>query len=201
LRQRRQGRHEAVNAREDLLPRRGIMRPSKGRAPEGYMFVVDGIPRPAAYVATLIYQIWVEDTANYFVDRLFDRQTQFLPPNVQRPFENKIRLYCESSVLRILLMKQQVNPRFENLVKEFERLIFPPTPTPEGMTKPEAVKSAMLALHRLPSERKELSWARTWLADIGHNETNPATLALLVTLMTMDMGALRELLDEISHPI
>jgi hypothetical protein len=140
------------------------------------MFVVDGTPRSPAYVAAQIYQLWVVDAAKSYVESFFHGETRFLPLNVRDRFASKIRLYCEASVLRVLLTEQQNNPRFEGLVAEFEKLIFPSAPTFDGTTKLEAMKSIMRDLDRLIfEERKEFSWAQSWFAGIGHKETNPAT--------------------------
>jgi hypothetical protein len=161
------------------------------------MFVVNGTPRPAAYVAAQIYKVWVQDSAKKFVEVFLDGKTRFIPANLRGPFVLKTHLYCEASVLRVLLTEMQSNPKFETLVVEFERLIFPLTQTSEGMEKLEAIKSAMKNLDRLIFEKKELSWARSWFADIGHDETNPATLHLLVQLLALDTKSLRGLIRDI----
>lgn len=159
---------------------------------------MDGTPRSPAYVAAQIYQVWVVHAANDYVERFFYGETQFLPPNLRDPFASKIRLYCEASVLRVLLTEQQNDLRFEGLVAEFEKLIFPSDPTFDGMTKLEAVKSIMRDLEQLISENKKLSWARSWFAGIGREETNPATLALLVHLLGIEIKSLRDLIHEIN---
>jgi hypothetical protein len=160
-------------------------------------FYVDGTPRSASYVAAQIHHLWVEDTAKDFVERFFDGKTRFLPANLRELFAHRILLYCEASVLRVLLAEKQSNPKFRSLVAEFEKLIFPPTPTSEGMTKLEAIKSAMKNLDRLIFEKKRLSWARSWFAGIGHNETNPATLLMFIELLAVDTKHLRELMRRI----
>lgn len=161
------------------------------------MFVVDGTPRSPAYVAAQIHQVWVVDAAKSYVESLFDGKTRFLPPSMRDLFTSNIRPYCEATVLRILLTEQQNNPRFDGLVAEFEKLIFLSCPTFDRMTKLEAVKSTMIDLDRLMFEKKELSWAQSWFAGLGHEETNPATLALLVQLLAIDTKSLRELTREI----
>jgi hypothetical protein len=85
----------------------------------------------------------------------------------------------------------------KGLVVEFEKLIFPPTATSEGMTKLEAIKSAMKNLDRLIFEKKKLSWARSWFAGIGHGETNPETLRMFLELLAVDTKHLRELMRRI----
>jgi hypothetical protein len=119
---------------------------------------------------------------------------------VQEPFAFKIRLYCEASALRVLLTEKQNNPRFEGLVAEFEKFIFPSVPTFDRIAKLEAVKLAMKNLNQLIFDKEEFSWARTWFTGIGREETNPATLALLVQLLAKDTKLLRELIREIGPP-
>ena len=161
------------------------------------MLVLNGTPRPAAYVASQIYNIWVKDSAKQFVKTFFDGETPRIPANLRGPFALRTHLCCEASVLRVLLTEKQNNPRFESLVVQFEKLVFPLNPTSEGMTKLEAIKSAMLNLDRLFSEKKEFSWARSWFRGIGHDETNSATLMLLVQLLASDIKLLRILMCDI----
>src|SRR5262249_18255910 len=154
-------------------------------------------PKSATYWAAQIYQFSVVDEAKRFVASFFDGKTRFLPPSVREPFASKIPLYSEASALRVLPTEQQNNARLEGLVAEFEKLILPPSPTVEGMTKLEAVKSAMSDLNRLFSEKKELSWARAWFTGIGHNETNPETLMVFVQLLGTNTKGLRQLTADI----
>jgi hypothetical protein len=107
-------------------------------------------------------------------------------------------LYCEAGVLRVLLTQNEQDSNYNDLVQEFEKLIFPHGPTSEGMTKLKAVKSAMIDLDRLIVEKNgELSWALNWFAGIGHDETNPATLVMLVRLIALNTESLRDCIREI----
>jgi hypothetical protein len=161
-------------------------------------FVVNGAAKSAAYIAAQIYQLWVEDAAKHFVEEFFER---FIALDSKRePFTFKIRLYCEASVLRILLAEAQTgDQRYAGLVQEFEKLIFPPVRGSEAWNKLEAIKSAMSNLDRLFSDGKHFSWTRSWLAGIGYDETNPETLTLFVQLLGADIKSLRELLGEIGR--
>ncbi len=164
------------------------------------MFIVDNTPRSEAYVATHIYHIWVEESSIQFVRGFFDRKMEFVPSSYRESFARKIRLYCEASTLRILLRKEQADATYENQVREFEKLIFPPSPTPGAMAKLDAVKAAMKELDQLLSKRKTLFWARAWFLSIGHDETNPATLSLRSEMLAVDIKSLYELLSEIASP-
>jgi hypothetical protein len=98
------------------------------------------------------------------------------------------------------LTEKQSDVRYLGLVREFEKLIFPSSPASEGMAKLEAVKSAMKNIDELISEKKELTWARSWFSGIGHDETNPATLIMFVRLVGLNTRSLRELILEIVPP-
>ena len=84
----------------------------------------------------------------------------------------------------LLLSHAQKETKYEEVLKSYESRILPSTPTPEGMTKLEALKTAMQHIEELvdpKTERRELSWSMAWFNDISHAETNPATLALFST--------------------
>jgi hypothetical protein len=126
--------------------------------PTDKLFVVDGTPRPAAYIAMQICQLSVEDATKYLVETFFDgyKGAFKITPTTRGAFELKIRLYCEASALRILQTEKEKDSRYFDLVAEFMKLILPPTPS--GMlVKLGAVKSAMKNIEELISERKELS--------------------------------------------
>jgi hypothetical protein len=123
-----------------------------------------------------------------------------LPEDRKAAFQGKIFLYCQAAVLRVLLIERQKNDGYEELLREFEKLIFPPKPTADGMTKLEAVKSAMKELDELFSEKKELSWCMKWFRGIGHEETNPAILALFAQLIGLNTRSIRQLVNEIGPP-
>jgi hypothetical protein len=186
-------------SREDRARRRQIDRAMdeyNKTKQSGSTFYVGGVPRPASYVAAQIHHVWVESSAKELVEAWKTR----LPADLRGPFADKVRLYCEASVLRVLLSEKQSNPKFEGLVVEFEKLIFPPAPTSEGMTKLEVIKEAMMNLHRLIFEKEKFSWARSWFAGVGHDETNPETLRMFLELLAVDLKLLRELIRDIGPP-
>ena len=81
----------------------------------------------------------------------------------------------------LLLSQAREEQVYEHILRSYERLIFPSTPSPAGMEKLEQLKDAMRQLSELVEpdrERKELSWSMRWLTAIGHRGTNPATLTL-----------------------
>lgn len=161
------------------------------------MFNVDGIPRDSTYVARQIYLVWVEQAAKEF----FNPNDLHLPKDRKHPFFLKIYLYCEAAALRVLITERQGDDRYEELLKEFQRLVVPSKPTAEGLAKLEALKLAANELNALFTEKnKELSWSRNWFQGIGHNETNPATLAAFAALIGINTRSLREMIHEIGPP-
>jgi hypothetical protein len=144
------------------------------------MYVLKGRSLSADYVAEQIYDIWVKDS----VRDLWKFFVKFVPQattSQKDRFATKAKVYCEASTLRILLMRAEKEKCYTELVQAFGKLIFPLAPNSEGLIKLETIKSAMLDLDQ---EKKEFSWARSWFAEIGHDETNPATLITLIQLLT-----------------
>jgi hypothetical protein len=161
-----------------------------------YTFNVDGVTTSASDVARQIHVVWVRDAANEF----FNPKDLHLPEDKTNRFFQKIYLHCEAAVLRVLLTETQNNVRYEELLREFESLIFPPKQTAEGVAKLETLKSAMKEINALFTERKELSWCRNWFQSIGHDETNPATLYTFARLIGLNTNSLRKMLSEIGPP-
>ena len=60
-----------------------------------------------------------------------------------------MRIYREALVLFVLLATSQDNPDYEAILRAYEALVMPPTPTPDGMVKLEALKGAMRNLASL----------------------------------------------------
>ena len=102
---------------------------------------------------------------------------------ITRPRFDKKALICGiASVLLALAREEEGNPRFTAVRAELERRIFPVKPTRSGIVILDDVKRAMNDLSALlfpNGQPQEISWARNWLLDIGVDESNPVTLALL----------------------
>ncbi|GEM_PF-3568447 len=96
-------------------------------------------------------------------------------------YQRKWRLYREATVLMVLLKKEQEDARYAELVKEYERLIYPSDkPTPEALAKLEALRTAMQDIARLGGEDLRsrskwpaLTWAREWFEELGELPRNP----------------------------
>jgi hypothetical protein len=140
--------------------------------------------------------IWVETAAKEF----FNPNDLHLPKDNKDLFFQKISLHCEAAVLRVLLAERRNDDRYEELLNEFERLIFPPKQTIEGMAKLESLRLSINEINALFVEKKEFSWCRQWLQGIGHDETNPATLAIFSQLISLNTRSIREMIHEIGPP-
>jgi hypothetical protein len=153
-------------------------------------------------IAGSLFQIMVQEEAACAPNKQID-----LPNALWSKYSDKRRLYLEATVLMFLLSQAQNGKKYEAVVQAFEKRIFPGTPSSDGLTKLEVVKHAMKRISELlqPDEGKlaALSWSRTWLMGIGHEEHNPVTLTLFArywinTFATVGevMQDFRPLLDE-----
>ena len=112
-----------------------------------------------------------------------------IEPTAVAAVEAKIRLYQFSSILLAVITTAQAKPEFLPVQERFERLFFPPT-AQQGFDILLDVRGAMKDLSELltvkdedrgnssPKAGKSMLWARNWLASVGVDECNPATLAL-----------------------
>ncbi len=160
------------------------------------MFNIGGQPRPASYVAGQIHIVWVRDASTEF----FNPNELHIPAKYHRCFAEKIFLYCEASALRVLLTEKQRDTWYEELVREFENLLFGVVPTAEAAAKLSEIKSAMGDLDKLIHGEARLSWCRQWLKTIGHDETNPGALGTLAQLLALNTNSLRDAIRDIGPP-
>jgi hypothetical protein len=119
-----------------------------------------------------------------------------LPKHIKPLFFAKLRVYHEASILRVLLTDSQKN---NTLLREFEKQLFGTTWTPTAATKLDALKIAVRSLDELfLDSNKAGTWARSWLLDIGYDETNPAVLLAFGGLMANKTKTLREMIPQLS---
>jgi hypothetical protein len=146
-------------------------------------------------IAELMHQIMVEEDNPHATP-----ETYHLPETVHTRFREKVFLYREANILLALVVRAKDDKLFELPLQEYERILFPQSPsTPEGAARLKAVKDAMLDLRALmdPSDNRKLTWGREWFADIGHDETNPATLLLFFTFWSNQYSAAQGSLERI----
>jgi hypothetical protein len=144
-------------------------------------------------IAELLHQIMVDEDNPHAAP-----ETYHLPEAVHGRFREKVFLYREANILLALLSRAREDKLFEPPLREYEHIVFPQSPdTPTGAARLRAMRAAMQDLCALmdPSDTRKLTWGRKWLADIGHDETNPATLLLLFTFWSNLHIAARASLD------
>jgi hypothetical protein len=130
---------------------------------------------PADDIARDLFTIMVEE------EEARDNPAGFkIPPYLVPSYKAKMWLYREAIVLMVLLSQEQKDPRYEDVLRAYERRVIGPASTPEGLAKLAVLKTAMKDLSALldPEDEKPLTWSRTWMTALGHDETNPATLGL-----------------------
>ena len=170
--------------------------PAKAR---GYSFIMrDGTVLPAHELARGIYLLMQHEPKLIF-DRIWKLIEAEIPtdrrPQFEADFLEKMRLFSEAAALRVLITTKNNDKRYEPLLWEFEDYLFPSGPTDEGQKKLEALKSAMGEIQTL-SISPELTWARDWFFQLGHDETNPATLVAFTQMFADGTRGLRKLLNE-----
>ena len=113
-------------------------------------------------------------------------------------FKDKTWLYQVATVLMAIMSTEQQKKEFESVKNELEKLIFPPSPTPDALHLVSRIRDAMKDLQSLlfpTNPRAQMSWARAWLLGINIDESNPATLSLF-SMQCMDFYiCVKECLD------
>jgi hypothetical protein len=94
-----------------------------------------------------------------------------------------------------LIKTKDNDERYEPLLSEFEKFLFPPEPTDEGQKKLDALRFAMADI-QTHSTNPQLTWAHDWLLQLGHDETNPSALMAFVQMFAEETQRLRKLLKE-----
>jgi hypothetical protein len=134
-------------------------------------------------LADLLYQSWVEEDNPQAAPQAAP-EPYHLPEAVHERFRQKVFLYRQANVLLALWIWAKQDPLFEQPLHEYERILFPQSPrTADAAARLQAVRDAGGDLEDLVELARKgeglLAWARKWFADIGHDETNPITLAQL----------------------
>jgi hypothetical protein len=119
--------------------------------------------------------------------------------NILPNFENKVVVYLKALTLLTLINKEKNKSKFRKVRENFELLIFPDSQEKESQNF-KSIKSAMLHLNELlfNKERKEFSWAISWLNEIGIPETNPVHVATFSMFWMQSYVAVLDLLDKFS---
>ena len=130
----------------------------------------------AREIADTLFQVLVEDELDVGHPKRFN-----VPSPLWPPFREKMRRYREAGTLMLLGVQAQQEAAYAEVLRAYEALILPSTPTPAGLRKLDGLKAAMRDLGALlqpEGERRQLSWSMAWLDGIGHIEANAAVLTL-----------------------
>jgi len=152
--------------------------------------------------AKKIYIDFVKDEPKEILFRLGKFVGTKISPDNRAEFDvkflAKMHLYCEASALRILLTANEPEKRYEQLLQEFEKIIFPDPPNSEGIKKLIAIKAAMSELQKMidAPRYKQFSWARNWLLEIGCDETSSESLFLFGALFAPTMNSIRRMVEK-----
>ena len=150
-------------------------------------------PAPADDIAQDLLKIMVEEEREA-PDRFN------IPPELSVAFRAKMRLYREALVLMLLMSQVRKESGYEKVLQGYERLVIGPASTPESLAKLDALKAAMRDLRDLlfaEDQGRPLTWSRTWLTALGHEETNPVDLTLFATGWMTRAAAIVDLLKRL----
>jgi hypothetical protein len=158
----------------------------------------DGTVLPAHEVALGIYLLMLNEPK-----QIFDRIWKFIEPQIatdqraqfEADFLERMQLYSEAATLRVLIKTKDNDERYEPVLWEFEKYLFPPEFTDEGQKKLDALRSVMADI-QTHSTNPQLSWAHDCLLQLGHDESNPATLMAFIQMFAAETQRLRKLLKE-----
>jgi hypothetical protein len=95
-------------------------------------------------------------------------------------YEDKMRLYQMAALLMAITDEERKTPTYRVVRKTIEDSFFSASSDPNEKLFGQ-VKFAMRDLAELIAQKKEMSWARSWLAEAGIHESNPAKLALFAS--------------------
>jgi hypothetical protein len=143
-----------------------------------------------------------EDIAQALLDEFISQKELYNHPyfNIDEKnkfiFENEISIYQKATLLVAILSKEENEPNFVKVRKSFESLIFSKSQE-EELNNYSSIKEAMIKLKDLfyNKDCKRFTWARTWLENIGIQESNPASLAQFSLFWMNDFIAISDVLD------
>jgi hypothetical protein len=130
-------------------------------------------PAPASDIARGLIKECVEK------DEVVTPKHFSVPVTLRPAFMKKARLYRQAMGLLVLLNLTRRRAEYGPVLHEYEGLILPATPTPEGHKTLEKLKTAMADVAELLDPNSQgLSWSQRWFRDIGMNECDPVDLTL-----------------------
>jgi len=136
-----------------------------------------------ADIATSLFHWFVEEESEGT-----NPERYHVPLGSASRFRARMRRYREAALLLTLIQAQKGKLHVQ-VLRQYERLFLPSSPTSDGLQYMEELKAATEDIRRLinpAGERKPLSWAVEWFKQIGYDdELNPVDLTLF-SLWWMD---------------
>ncbi|KZC21264.1 hypothetical protein RHOFW104R3_21650 [Rhodanobacter denitrificans] len=96
-------------------------------------------------------------------------------------FQNKAKIYQAAALIMAIMSAAEKNNDFNKVREALEKLMFPPDATSSALDLMSHLRAAMADLSKLlfpANPRNQMSWAHTWLHEIGVEESNPSNLSL-----------------------
>jgi hypothetical protein len=120
----------------------------------------------ASEIAAGLFQVFVKDNS-------LKPEDWEIPPELVVAFLEQSRLYLEATVSLLLCTTASKEKPYEEVLRQYDQLILPVEPTPDGLRKRDALMTAANELSRLliPGEQgKMFTWAAEWFTKIGHEQ-------------------------------
>ena len=139
---------------------------------------------PAGQIADDLYNVIVEEGEH---NEFAQPEKYGVPETYHMPFRAKMRIYREALVLFVLISKSKEDKKYEPVLRRYEAIVLPESPTVDGMTKLEALNGAMRRLsdflkgYRESPDPQYFSWVRSWFAGIGYDQINLIDMTLFST--------------------
>jgi hypothetical protein len=108
--------------------------------------VSEKVTEPAGQIADDLYAVFVEDEG---CSEHNQPEKYGVSETYHVPFRGKMRIYREALVLFVLISKSKEDEKYKPVLRSYEGLIMPDSPTIEGMTKLDALNGAMRRLSDL----------------------------------------------------
>jgi len=153
---------------------------------------------PAGQIADDLYNVIVEDGEH---NEFAQPEKYGVPETYQVSFRAKMRIYREALVLFVLISKSKEDKKYEPVLRRYEAIILPESPTVDGMTKLEVLNGAMRRLSHFLKDYREspdpqyFSWVRSWLAGTGYDQINFIDMTLFSTYWINTYIAVRKSVD------
>jgi len=146
--------------------------------------VSENVTAPAAQIANDLHAVIVEEGG---CDEFNQPEKYGVPETYHVLFRAKMRIYREALVLFVLINKAKEDQKYEPVLRSYEAIVLPPSPTIDGMTKLEALNGAMhrfsdlLKGYRESPDPQYFSWVESWFAGIGDDQLNVTYMTLFST--------------------